>query len=43
MTKSVHIICGTADSARGPMWSYFHHSEHSVDSKSENQINQTAS
>ena len=23
----VHITCGTADSARGPMWLYFHYSD----------------
>jgi len=39
----IHIIRGTADSARGPMWSYFHHSEYIIHCKTENQINQTDS
>ena len=39
----IHIIRGTADSVRVPMWSYFHHSEYIIHSKTENQINHTDS
>ena len=38
LTKLIH---GTADSARGPMWSYFHYSEYIIHCRTENQINQT--